>query len=197
MLSYFLNWLSSRNVSASAERRTFVVVTLNRTTGVPPELLRPGRFDKVWATDLPDEEGRLEILRIHLAKRGIDPGQYGKALDSIVSVTQDFSGAEIEELVRSARCNAYHDRYRKWEQQGKPDGGLTTEICQPTVDELAQARLEITPLAKLAEDEVKATRVYCRQKGAAPVNGKAIQVEVAAAPPARQSRRIAQAPAAG
>jgi SpoVK/Ycf46/Vps4 family AAA+-type ATPase len=150
-----------------------VLVTLNRTNGVPPELLRPGRFDKIWATDLPDPEARLEILTIHLRKRGIDPERFGKALKSVVSVTENFSGAEIEEIVRAARCNAYHARMTDWEAAGSAPAQMPTmDACHPTVEELAAASREITPLAQLAADEVLATRQYCLSKGAAPVSGR-------------------------
>jgi ATP-dependent 26S proteasome regulatory subunit len=107
MLSYFLRWLSERDVSADSGSRIFVMVTMNRTDNVPPELLRVGRFDRVYGTDLPEEDERLEILQIHLRKRSIDPAVYGKSLKAAVSKSEDFSGAELEGTVIDARSDAY------------------------------------------------------------------------------------------
>ena len=63
----FLTWLSEKR------EPVFVVATANDVKGLPPELLRRGRFDELFFVDLPSPAERAEILRIHLAKRGRDP----------------------------------------------------------------------------------------------------------------------------
>ena len=42
LLGKFLSWLQDK------QDRTFVVLTMNRVKGIPPELLRKGRFDELF-----------------------------------------------------------------------------------------------------------------------------------------------------
>src|SRR6266567_8681638 len=64
----FLTWLSEKSAPV------FVVATANDISQLPPELLRKGRFDEIFFVDLPMAAERGEVFRIHLAKRGRDPG---------------------------------------------------------------------------------------------------------------------------
>jgi SpoVK/Ycf46/Vps4 family AAA+-type ATPase len=173
VLSYLLNWLSERDMGSSAQNRCFVMVTMNRTAGVPEELLRAGRFDRVWATDLPDKDERSEILRIHLEKRGVDTDRYGNSLKRVVSATDEYTGAEIEEIVISARNDAYDDRMSTWEGAGKKGDPPDSEAVRPNLDELLSAASEITPVARLNADAVAKIRDFCR-RNAYPVNGERV-----------------------
>jgi SpoVK/Ycf46/Vps4 family AAA+-type ATPase len=56
-------------------RGLFVAATANRIDLLPAEMIRKGRFDEVFFVDLPNEDERLDICKIHLEKRGIEPGQ--------------------------------------------------------------------------------------------------------------------------
>ena len=96
----FLTWLSEKTASV------FVVCTANDVSQLPPELLRKGRLDDIFYVDLPTEEERAEIFRIHLAKRGRDPVGYD--LPKLVAASADFSGAEIEESIISALYDAFY-----------------------------------------------------------------------------------------
>jgi len=66
-------------------------------------LLRPGRLEVHMEIHLPDEKGRLQITRIHTAKMS-SHGYLEKdvTLEELARETKNFSGAEIEGLVRSA-----------------------------------------------------------------------------------------------
>jgi hypothetical protein len=174
VLSYFLSWLSERDMSATATNRCFVMVTMNRTTGLPTELLRAGRFDRIWSTDLPDQDERLAILQIHLRKRYVDPATYGKSLARVAKATPDYTGAELEEGVISACNDAYDARMSAWESQNDADAPMpTSEDIRPTIDELLAAMKEITPVAKLHADEISRIRQFCREN-TKPVNGRRI-----------------------
>ena len=48
-------------------RGLFVAATANRIDLLPAEMIRKGRFDEVFFVDLPHDDERLEIFRIHLA----------------------------------------------------------------------------------------------------------------------------------
>jgi SpoVK/Ycf46/Vps4 family AAA+-type ATPase len=96
----FLTWLSEKSAPV------FVVATANDISELPPELLRKGRFDEIFFVDLPTDEERSEIFRIHLARRGRDVA--GFDLPALVEVSRGFSGAEIEQSVISALFDAFH-----------------------------------------------------------------------------------------
>src|SRR6059036_2595098 len=96
----FLTWLSEKSTPV------FVVATANDVSQLPPELLRKGRLDEIFYVDLPLEEEREEIFRIHLAKRGRDPQIFD--LKALVEASSDFSGAEVEEAIISALYDAFY-----------------------------------------------------------------------------------------
>lgn len=47
--------------------RTKIIMATNRPDTLDPALLRPGRLDRKIEIPLPNEQGRLEILKIHAA----------------------------------------------------------------------------------------------------------------------------------
>jgi SpoVK/Ycf46/Vps4 family AAA+-type ATPase len=99
VFSSILSWLQEKKAPV------FVAATANRITGLPPELLRRGRFDEIFFVDLPNSQERLEILSIHLAHRRRDPARF--ALDAHVQATAGYSGAEIEQIVINALFDAF------------------------------------------------------------------------------------------
>jgi len=103
-----LTWMSER------ESRVFLVATANDISSLPPELMRKGRFDEIFFVDLPDTDTRKTILRIHIARRGLEVEAFD--LERIATATEGFSGAELEQAVVASLYEAYNDR-----------GVLTTE----------------------------------------------------------------------
>jgi SpoVK/Ycf46/Vps4 family AAA+-type ATPase len=99
VLGGFLRWLQERPADV------FLVATCNDIEGLPPEILRRGRFDETFFVDLPGEAEREEILRLHLEKRHRDPGRFD--LRTLVGLTDGFSGAELEGVVVGALYRAY------------------------------------------------------------------------------------------
>ena len=99
VLGTFLTWM--------AERRSdvFLVATSNDITALPPELVRKGRFDEIFFVDLPKPVVRAEILGIHMRTRAIDTANFD--LPRLVTATEGFSGAEIEQGVVSALYTAH------------------------------------------------------------------------------------------
>lgn len=96
----FLTWLSEKTAPV------FVVATANDISELPPELLRKGRLDEIFFVDLPSDEERGDIFRIHLAKRGRDVSAFD--LEALIAASKDFSGAEIEQAVISALFEAFY-----------------------------------------------------------------------------------------
>jgi len=85
-----------------------IIGMTNRRDMIDEALLRPGRLEVHVEISLPDEHGRLQILAIHTAKMTKE-----KVMDRDVSLpelaaqTKNFSGAEIEGLVKSATSFAF------------------------------------------------------------------------------------------
>ncbi len=89
VLGTFLTWLAEKSAAV------FVVATANDISGLPPELVRKGRFDEIFFVDLPKAAVRMDIIEIHLRRRGLDPARFD--LVGLVEASKGFSGAEIEQ----------------------------------------------------------------------------------------------------
>lgn len=75
----------------------------NRKDMIDEALLRPGRFEVQMEIGLPDEPGRLQILKIHTAKLARNRKLAQDVnLPELATLTKNFSGAEIEGLCRAA-----------------------------------------------------------------------------------------------
>jgi cell division protease FtsH len=76
-----------------------LVAATNRPDVLDRALLRPGRFDRRVALDLPDIKGRLEILKVHARKIKIDASV---DLNDIARATPGSSGADLENILNEA-----------------------------------------------------------------------------------------------
>lgn len=96
----FLTWMQEK------ESPTFVVATANDITKLPPELLRKGRFDEIFYVGLPNKEEREKIFNIHIKKRRPQDLKNIRVKE-LVSITEGFSGADIEGVVKDAIESAF------------------------------------------------------------------------------------------
>lgn len=99
----FLTWMQER----ASINPVFVVATANNVSGLPPEMLRKGRFDELFFVDLPNADERIEILNIHLGK--VKTSKSIENLAAVATACKDFSGSEIGQAVIEAQINAYAD----------------------------------------------------------------------------------------
>jgi len=83
----------------------FVVATANDISGLPPELMRKGRFDEIFFVDLPVPAVRADIIDIHLRRRGLNPEQFDTV--ALTGASEGFSGAEIEQGLVAALYAAH------------------------------------------------------------------------------------------
>lgn len=88
------------------ETQVLVVGATNRSDILDPALMRPGRFDRIVAVDLPDKNGRKAILSIHIQDK---PLASDVDLDAIAKETFSFSGAHLESLVNEAAILAMRE----------------------------------------------------------------------------------------
>ncbi|MFG3697641.1 AAA family ATPase [Micromonospora sp. NPDC047620] len=106
----FLTWMQEKT------RPVFVIATANDFEGLPPELLRKGRFDEIFFVDLPTRAERASIWRVHLARRLRNPAVAGGlALDDallgeLAGLSEGYSGAEIEQAVVGGLFDAFAER---------------------------------------------------------------------------------------
>merc|ERR1712000_56554 len=85
-----------------------VIGMTNRKDMIDEALLRPGRLEVHMEIGLPDKHGRLQILRIHTARmRENNFLESDVDLDDLAERTKNYSGAEIEGLVKSAASYAF------------------------------------------------------------------------------------------
>ncbi len=84
-----------------------VIGMTNRRDMIDEALLRPGRLEVQMEIGLPNEPGRVQILNIHTRRmreyKKIDPDVNTTELGAL---TKNFSGAELEGLVRAAQSTA-------------------------------------------------------------------------------------------
>jgi transitional endoplasmic reticulum ATPase len=121
----------------------------NRPNLIDPALLRPGRLDELIYVGTPDTAGRRRILAIHTAGM---PLAKNVNLESLASRTENFTGADLEDLVRRAGLTALR-------------GGLDAKTVTMANFEAAlkETRASVTPdmldeYAKI-EDTLKADAV--------------------------------------
>lgn len=132
MFSAFLTWMQEK------PPLVFVAATANRIESLPAEIIRKGRFDQVFFCDLPTEEERRDIIKIHLGLNGADPKEIN--IDRILVHTQGWSGAEIEQAIISARIDAAQDKRKV----------ATEDITRHTTS--------MVPLSKTMSEQIKAIR---------------------------------------
>ncbi|MEM0200850.1 MAG: CDC48 family AAA ATPase [Candidatus Micrarchaeaceae archaeon] len=84
-------------------KNVVVLGATNRPEEVDPALLRPGRFDKIIEIPMPDENARFEILKVHTKKMPLDKDVN---LERISEITENYTGAELENICREAGMNA-------------------------------------------------------------------------------------------
>ncbi|ABO50444.1 Vesicle-fusing ATPase [Desulforamulus reducens MI-1] len=86
--------------------RLLIMAATNRVDMMDPALLRPGRFDRQVKVDLPDKNGRLEILKLHTSNK---PLAQNVDLLQVARETFGFSGAHLESLTNEAAILAMRE----------------------------------------------------------------------------------------
>ena len=82
-----------------ARGKVVVIGATNRPNALDPAIRRPGRFDREIEIGIPDRDGRLEILQIHM--RGM-PLAKDVDLDELANVTHGYAGADLAALSKEA-----------------------------------------------------------------------------------------------
>lgn len=120
----------------------FVIATANSIDPLPPELLRKGRFDEIFFVDLPSPDERRQILKIHITMRKRNPEDFD--LNKLTTLSEGFSGAEIEQTIVSALFDAF-------DQQK-----------ELSMSHIEQSITETYPLSKLMKEEIEKRRLWAK-----------------------------------
>ena len=114
LFGQFLTWMQEKKSAI------YVVATANDISNLPPEFLRRGRFDEIFQVRFPNIKEREAIFKIQLEKRngkrlpdGVDP----HALAVMLKDQDNYSGADIESIVKESMKRAFVDGQRKVTQQ--------------------------------------------------------------------------------
>ena len=94
-----LNQLLTEMDGFEGNNGIIIIAATNRPDVLDAALLRPGRFDRQVIVDAPDLKGRLEILKVHVQNKKIDPSV---SLDTIARRTPGFTGADLANLLNEA-----------------------------------------------------------------------------------------------
>ncbi|CAL8271585.1 unnamed protein product [Lota lota] len=102
-----VNQLLSKIDGVEQLNNILVIGMTNRPDLIDDALMRPGRFEVKMEIGLPDEKGRVQILTIHTNKmRGFGLLSGDVDIKELAAETKNYSGAELEGLVRAAQSTA-------------------------------------------------------------------------------------------
>ena len=101
-----LNQLLTEMDGFDGSKGVVILAATNRPDSLDPALLRPGRFDRRIPVELPDIQGREEILKVLAKKIKIaDTVRF----DEIAKAAAGASGAELANIVNEAALRAVRD----------------------------------------------------------------------------------------
>lgn len=148
-----VNQLLSKLDGVEQLNNILLIGMTNRMDMIDDALLRPGRLEVHMEISLPDESGRVQILKIHTAKMR-ESGNLDRDVDleEIAHITKNFSGAEISGLVRSATSFALNRHVKVGTVAGVAD-----DVDKITVnrDDFEHAFDDVKPAFGVSEDEMQ------------------------------------------
>jgi SpoVK/Ycf46/Vps4 family AAA+-type ATPase len=134
-----ISWMQEK------DKPVYIVATANDVSQLPPELLRKGRFDEIFFVDLPSEEERKEIIKIHLSKRKRNFNDFD--INQISKESDGFTGAEIESCIISAMYESFNDGKR-----------------EPTSNDIINSIRETIPLSITMSEHIEGLRNWAKNR---------------------------------
>lgn len=146
-----LTWMQEKTAPV------FVFATANNINGLPPELLRKGRFDEIFFVDFPTAEERKKILSIHISKLGRDVNKFD--LDKLASLSGEQSfgkdvvlaGAELEAWVADSLIQSFSRKI-----DGDSNADLSMKDFETTIK-------RVVPMGQMRKDEFTKIRSWANE----------------------------------
>ena len=98
-----LNQLLTEMDGFDSNKAIILLAATNQPDQLDPALLRPGRFDRRVPVELPDYQGRIDILKVHSAKIKMSDNVN---LEAIAKAAPGASGAELANIINEAALRA-------------------------------------------------------------------------------------------
>jgi vesicle-fusing ATPase len=147
-----VNQLLSKLDGVDQLNNILLIGMTNRMDMIDEALLRAGRLEVHMEISLPDEKGRAQILNIHTTKmRNNDVIESDVNVDELAKLTKNFSGAELNGLVKAASSFAF-SRHIKVGTMAAIDPDV--ENMKVNRQDFLSALDEVKPLFGVAEEEL-------------------------------------------
>jgi len=143
----------------------FIIATANDITAIRnshPELLRKGRFDNIFFSDIPSKAERAEIFKIHLEKRGRDSSRFDLEFLAEIQYTDntskkfDYTGAEIEHSIKEA---IQYNLANALNTGDKTAVAINSDEDIKTEDVASRIR-EVVPIVKVGDKHIQSMRKW-------------------------------------
>jgi ATP-dependent 26S proteasome regulatory subunit len=135
----------------------FVFATANNINGLPPELLRKGRFDEIFFVDFPSNEERKKILEIHISKLKRDVNKFDLNKLAKLSGEEKFgkdvvlAGAELEAWVADSLIEAFSRQIG-----GDANADLSMHDFETTIN-------RVVPMGQMRKEEFVKLRQWANE----------------------------------
>ncbi|KAI5662570.1 hypothetical protein M9H77_21893 [Catharanthus roseus] len=151
-----VNQLLTKIDGVESLNNVLLIGMTNRKDLIDEALLRPGRLEVQVEISLPDENGRLQILQIHTNKMKENSFLAPDVnLQELAARTKNYSGAELEGVVKSAVSFALN-RQLSLDDLTKP---VDEESIRVTMDDFLHALAEVTPAFGASTDDLERCRI--------------------------------------
>ena len=151
VFGHLLTWMQEKTAPV------FVFATANNINGLPPELLRKGRFDEIFFVDFPTTEERKKILSIHISKLGRDLSKFD--LDKLASLSGEqtfgkdvvLAGSELEAWVADSLIQSYSRKIN-----GDNNADLSMNDFEKTIT-------HVVPMGQMRKEEFTKIRAWANE----------------------------------
>lgn len=115
-----------------------VVAATNRPDILDPALLRPGRFDRIILTPVPNEKARTEIFKVHTKGMPVKVD-----LQKMAKMTEGYAGADIEAVCREAAIYALREDFQAKSVEEKHFTEALNKVKPSITEEIEKSYQEV------------------------------------------------------
>lgn len=153
-----VNQLLSKLDGVDQLNNILLIGMTNRLDMIDEALLRPGRLEVHMEISLPDEQGRVQILKIQTQRmRENNVMDHDVDLPELALMTKNFSGAEIAGLVKSASSFAFSRHVKVGTMAGINDDVVNMKV---NGSDFHHALDEVKPAFGVSEEELSSRIQY-------------------------------------